>query len=104
MERIFANSTSFALFAVAWFATTHSQAATNLVWQSGAGFRFAALPVPTGGQAGFTLLPPVETGITFSNRLADSAVANNRLYEIGSGVALGDVDGDGRVDIYFCRL
>jgi len=54
--------TSFALFAVAWFATTHSHAATNLVWQSGAGFRFAALPVPTGGQAGFTLLPPGETG------------------------------------------
>ena len=44
-----------------------------------------------------------QTGITFSNRLADASIARNRIYEIGSGVALGDVDGDGWCDIYFCR-
>ena len=71
---------------------------------AGDGFRFAALSVPTSGQAGFTLLKPTDTAITFSNRLADATVAKNRLYEIGSGVALGDVDGDSWVDIYFCRL
>src|SRR5438477_2500020 len=93
-----------ALFALAWLATSAAQAAADLIWEENAGYRFAAPPAPTSVHAGFTLLKPSDTGILFSNRLADAAVANNRLSEIGSGVALGDVDGDGWVDIYFCRL
>ena len=69
-----------------------------------AGYRFAPLSPAKEGRLGFTLLQPGDTGILFSNRLSDAAVAKNRLYEIGSGVALGDIDGDGLVDIYFCRL
>src|SRR5439155_14752779 len=95
---------SLTFLAVAWLSATRAHAVTNLVWQTGAGCRFAVLPVPASGHTGFTLLKPNDTGITFSNRLADVTVAKNRLYEIGSGVALGDVDGDGWVDIYFCRL
>ena len=92
-----------AFFVVAWLAPDCAHG-TDLVWQAGAGFRFAALPVPTSGQAGFTLLKPNDTGITFSNRLADATVAKNRLVEVGSGVALGDIDGDSWVDVYFCGL
>lgn len=88
----------------AWSATTRCHGMANLVWEAGPGFRRAALPGPAGGQAGFTLLNSHDTGITFSNRLADAAVATNRLFEVGSGVALGDVDGDGWVDVYFCGL
>ncbi|MCI0535622.1 MAG: VCBS repeat-containing protein, partial [Verrucomicrobiales bacterium] len=93
-----------ALAGVAWFALIPASARADLAWQAGAGFRSAALPVPKSGQAGFTLLRPNETGITFSNRLSDRAIAHNRLLEVGSGVALGDIDGDGWVDVYFCGL
>ncbi len=93
----------FAL-AVVLLVPNRSRGSSNLVWHAGAGFRFAEVEVPRSSKSGFTLLPPSETGVTFSNRLAKATVAANRLYEIGSGVALGDVDGDGRVDIYFCAL
>lgn len=49
------------------------------------------------GKAGFTKLSPDETGITFKNMPEDSILN-------GSGVAAGDVDGDGLCDLYFCRL
>ena len=75
-----------------------------LEWQGGAGFRSARLSVPAEGRTGFSLLSPATTGITFSNHLSDAAASANRILENGSGVALGDVDGDGWCDIYFCRL
>src|SRR5688572_15407018 len=62
-----------AVFAVAWLSAFAAQAGTNLVWQTGPGFRFAPLSISTNGQAGFTLLHPSETGITFSNRLSEVA-------------------------------
>lgn len=75
-----------------------------LPWRSIAGGRYVPLAVPTSTREGFALLSPTETGVRFTNTLADATVATNRLLEIGSGVALGDVDGDGRCDMYFCRL
>lgn len=42
--------------------------------------------------------------MTFTNRLSHRSIASNRLLSIGSGVALGDIDGDGWVDIYLCGL
>src|SRR5437660_754063 len=93
-----------ALLVCAWVWVVPDAASSELVWQAGPGFRSAELPVPKGERPGFTLLTPGDTGINFNNRLSDETVAKNRLYEIGSGAALGDIDGDGLVDIYFCGL
>lgn len=78
--------------------------AAPLSWQQANGSRFAAVPVPAEGKTGFTLLPGQATGVVFTNRLSDLSAARNRILENGSGVALGDVDGDGLCDVYLCGL
>ena len=68
-------------------------------WQSGNGFRHAELQVPAGGKPGFVQLPPATTGIYFTNHLAVERYVTNQIYLNGSGVAAGDVDGDGLVGV-----
>ena len=73
-------------------------------WQAGAGYRSASLPAPKPGKTGFTELPPQTTGITFSNHFSSTTAALNQILLNGSGVAAGDVDGDGWCDLYFCGI
>ncbi len=67
------------------------------------------------GKTMFTLLSPDETGVRTENRYADPRMWGDRYLEagvgsIGSGVTIGDYDGDGRPDIFVvsksdgCRL
>jgi enediyne biosynthesis protein E4 len=70
----------------------------------GADTRVIALPDFTGNQAGFARMNPTETGLRFTNQIADIRAITNRNLLSGSGVALGDVDGDGWCDVYFCAL
>jgi hypothetical protein len=72
-------------------------------WTAGNGFRSFPV-VPRGSGAGFSSIPGAETGANFTNVLGERLVASNRVTENGSGVALGDIDGDGWCDIYFCGL
>jgi hypothetical protein len=76
----------------------------QLKWQTGAGCRWSELAVSRNGKSGFKRLNASDTGILFTNLLADDHSLTNRNLLSGSGVAAGDVDGDGLVDLYFCGL
>ena len=68
------------------------------------GHRLADLKIPAEGHAGFTLIPPEVTGIGFSNTVPEARSLTNHILLNGSGVAAGDVDGDGLVDLFFSGI
>ena len=74
------------------------------VWNEEGAYRVAALRTPVGGGVGFTELRTSRTGIDFTNELDYEAWQSNRHYVNGSGVALGDVDGDDWPDVFLSRL
>lgn len=92
------------LLALAVDCRTTAWCAGVPIWSEESSHRWTSVQPAPGPRPGFHSMAPAQTGITFSNRLSDASIAANRILEIGSGVALGDVDGDGRVDIYFCGL
>src|SRR6185369_15644200 len=61
-----------------------------------------SFPLSITGNAppGFTLMPPLLSGINFSNFVSGQTRSLYTL--IPSGIAAGDVDGDGFCDLYFC--
>src|SRR5205085_2010834 len=73
-------------------------------WTAGPNYRFLDVTPSSQTNSGFTRVHGNESGIQFTNFLSDETVARNRVTENGSGVALGDIDGDGLCDIYFCGL
>jgi hypothetical protein len=58
------------------------------------------LSVTAEGCTGFDLMPPEATGITFTNLVPESRSLTNHILLNGSGVAAGDVDGDGWCDLF----
>ena len=90
------------LFAV--FVGSLSCRADALRWEAGDGYRSAKLPTLASTRTGFTLLPGAVTGVTFTNTLSEDRIMANANLLNGSGVALGDYDGDGLCDIYLCDL
>ena len=79
--------------------------ATTLPWSVGEGLRTVSLPTrAAGGKAGFTAMPPPTTGVWFTNELRGDLSLTNAVAHNGAGVAIGDLDGDDRPDLYFCNL
>ena len=60
------------------------------------------LNVPPTGKAGFVQLLPAQTGLNFTNLVSDRTIMDHRNATV-AGLAVGDVDGDGLPDIFFCR-
>ncbi|MDP7048830.1 MAG: VCBS repeat-containing protein [Verrucomicrobiota bacterium] len=75
-----------------------------LEWRKEGGHRWAELVDPGTGQPGFTRMPQARTGVQFTNTLSTAILITNKNLLNGSGVALGDYDGDELCDIYLCRL
>src|SRR5205085_4874761 len=71
-------------------------------WHQESGYRWRDLGV-SGNGAGFTRMDGGKTRLTFENFVSDSALLRNRYLGQGAGVALGDVDGDGLVDVFLAR-
>ncbi|MDP7048263.1 MAG: VCBS repeat-containing protein [Verrucomicrobiota bacterium] len=94
----------FLLLPLGLLAAGFTGLANRLEWREADGHRLARLTLPGQGRPGFTVLPTVALGLQFTNRVSRTALAKRSNLTNGSGVALGDADGDGLCDIYFCRL
>ena len=74
-------------------------------WQSGQVFKSEPLTIVLkDDQVGFSEMPSSKTGVTTSNHIGEKEIMENQHLMHGSGVALGDINGDGLVDIYVPRL
>ena len=95
---------------VASLAACRDHTPAVATWEEGQGYRSRALDVRNGSashhgaEAGFTELSASRTGITHRNDVADAAAMANRNLLIGAGVALGDIDGDGYVDMFVASV
>lgn len=94
----------FFFVAVILFSALASRASSVGDWESGPGYRSKNLEIPPGGKPGFTLLNSNLTGIVFGNYVPEERHLTNQIILNGSGVAAGDVDGDGWCDLFFCGV
>ncbi|HAB16810.1 MAG TPA: hypothetical protein DCE44_10205 [Verrucomicrobiales bacterium] len=70
--------------------------------QSGDGAMIRRLSVASSEKGvGFSLVPAGTAGIWLTNQVLPERYLTNQIFLNGSGVALGDVNGDGRPDLFF---
>ena len=78
-----------------WAVIFSAEVSAAYDWEIGPGFRRAKLQPSGMGKDGFTLLPGEQTGVLFTNYLSEQRMLASQILPSGSGVAAGDVDGDG---------
>ena len=103
VSKILNTKTGIGLLLILILITGCTKHRPELVWHQEHGYRWASVTHNAQG-VGFKLLSPQKTGITFVNHLTKKDIVKNRYYLNGSGVAAGDVDGDGFVDLYFAQM
>jgi enediyne biosynthesis protein E4 len=73
-------------------------------WQTIEGGRWQPLTAAPEHQPGFQLINAEASQVRFTNLCSLDRHLTNQILLNGSGVAAGDVDGDGLCDLYFCGL
>jgi hypothetical protein len=94
------------LLLVAELSSVVSRAgAAGLTWTEGTNARIATVSLGVvEPRAGLTALGAELTGVTFTNELQGDLSLTNAVAHNGAGLAIGDVNGDGWPDLYFCGL
>src|SRR5262245_7371245 len=93
----------FLLLAGALSASAAAATETG-AWVDGPGYKYAPLQLSGPAREGFVLLSSAETGVAFTNSVPEQRHLTNQILLNGSGVAAGDIDGDGWCDLFFCGL
>lgn len=76
----------------------------ELTWIEEEGYRWAEIKTYNNTSHGFEQISSSITGIKINNTLTDSQIDENRVLLNGSGVAAGDINGNGLPDLYFANL
>ncbi len=81
-----------------------SRSEVDTAWHQQPGYRWRELAISRRGEPGFSMLTARSTGLTHRNDIDVERGLDNRGLLNGAGVAIGDVDGDGKPDIVLASI
>jgi len=103
-DSLFYSKVTFLSFLILWLQLTGCSSSVELDWHEEETYRWAEVSPGFFGRTGFSELPSSKSGIDFVNRVTEEEIVQNRHYMNGSGVAAGDVNGNGLIDLYFTGM